>query len=119
MVDHRHCITANTTTLRSGIWIIPKKVWYPYCLAATCNFFGFGSEVDASITTKSKRNVRDVFPIRSYNVALFKPGKADERVFMRIRKSALNLAQAWDRTLLWYARAIDVMKSRPIIDPTS
>lgn len=38
---------------------------------------------------------------------------------MPIRLSVLNLSTTWDPTLLWYARAVAVMKTRPITDPTS
>jgi tyrosinase len=34
------------------------------------------------------------------------------------RKNALNL-QIWDPALLWYAKAVAVMKTRPVTDPTS
>src|SRR3954464_3152437 len=37
---------------------------------------------------------------------------------IRVRKDALKLA-TWDPALLWYAKAVGVMKSRPVTDPTS
>ena len=37
---------------------------------------------------------------------------------IKTRKNALAMA-TWDTTLLWYARAVGEMKSRPLTDPTS
>ncbi len=37
---------------------------------------------------------------------------------MRVRKNAADLV-GWDPILLWYAKAVAVMKARPITDPTS
>lgn len=38
---------------------------------------------------------------------------------VRVRKDVLNLGAGWNDTLLWYAKAVRALKSRPLTDKTS
>ena len=37
----------------------------------------------------------------------------------RVRKDVRSLGAGWNDTLLWYARAVQTLQSRPLTDPTS
>lgn len=79
-------------------------------------------QIRSSLTVRVQAAVRDaegvVFSL-GFDVAV--AGRfvdAPEEVHVRVRRDVWKLPE-WDPVLLWYARAIAEMKTRPLDDPTS